>query len=483
MNEAQALAVTAVWVLETEAGADRDWNDARRARSSQGAAAAVGEGASPQAFLAERARLALQSIGQSYPGLPAAIRALGWRPWIGPCVLALAFGAGLLADHVGQGQRINVLAPPVLLLLCWNLLVYLLVAIRPLTHWKLPQAATDLLASAGAGLQRRRRPRGSLPGSWSLALSARWAGIAAPLYQVRAARLLHSAAALLALGMIAGLYLRGLALEYRATWESTFLDPQAVQSMLSVVLAPGAWLARLPLPDLARVGAIRAPEAENAAYWLHLMASTLGALVVLPRLLLALHAYWKERKLARALPLPLGDPYFRRLLRGLQAQPRQVVVIPYGYTPAAAALTALGGLLERLWGGAGLELQLCAPVPYGAGATDALSAVRLPGACVLLFNMAATPEREVHAAFAAQVLEHLGGHEPPLVVVDETGFAVRSGADPQRMQQRRAAWQELLATVPVVPAFINLGQPDVERAGAALEAALADAGRTVQGPR
>ena len=78
------------------------------------------------------------------------------------------------------------------------------------------------------------------------ALTADWARVAAPLYAARAARILHLAAAALALGVIAGLYVRGLAFEYRATWESTFLDPAQVRALLAAALAPGALPHRHP---------------------------------------------------------------------------------------------------------------------------------------------------------------------------------------------------------------------------------------------
>ena len=41
---------------------------------------------------------------------------------------------------------------------------------------------------------------------------------------LRAETALHAGAAALALGLVAGLYVRGLVLDYRAGWESTFLD-------------------------------------------------------------------------------------------------------------------------------------------------------------------------------------------------------------------------------------------------------------------
>ena len=47
--------------------------------------------------------------------------------------------------------------------------------------------------------------------------------------------------------------MRGLALEYRATWQSTFLEPAAVRAVVAAFYAPGAWVTQLAVPDVAQV--------------------------------------------------------------------------------------------------------------------------------------------------------------------------------------------------------------------------------------
>jgi hypothetical protein len=64
----------------------------------------------------------------------------------------------------------------------------------------------------------------------------------------RAELLLHAAAAALALGLIAGLYLRGLVFDYRVGWESTFLTPDAAVRSSRPVLAPASQLSASPCP-------------------------------------------------------------------------------------------------------------------------------------------------------------------------------------------------------------------------------------------
>jgi hypothetical protein len=475
MTESEALDVTAMRVIETE-DCDRSvWTDADRAWASHEAAATLGEKAAADMFLARRARYALNRLSGRMAPLHKALRALAWRPWVGTVIVVAAFAAGVLADRIGNSQRINVLAPPVLLLLVWNILVYLFTLTAPL--WRgLLQRATDplvgLVSYLGTGLHPGRSRLGAPGTHWFGAVASEWSRTAAPLYRVRAVRILHLAAAALALGVIAGLYLRGLTFEYRATWESTFLDASAVHAVLSIVLAPGSWLGGPPVADLAGIEAMRAPGSVNAASWLHLIALTLLAMVVVPRMLLAFVASWREGRQMRRLPLQLELPYFRRLLRGFHVDPNPVQVVPYGFTPTTAAMAGLDALLARLVGGSA-AVRVAAAAAYGDDDDRSLAQLSdAPGPVVVVFNLAATPEREAHGAFAAAAAARASKAQPLLVVVDETSFKARSVDDPQRIVQRRIAWRELLQPTRVEPVFIDLSAPDAATADAAMDAAL-----------
>ena len=60
---------------------------------------------------------------------------------------------------------------------------------------------------------------------------------------------------------MAGLYLRGLAFEYRASWESTFLDASIVRPIVAFAYAPGALLTGIAVPGVGcRGGDSRAWE-------------------------------------------------------------------------------------------------------------------------------------------------------------------------------------------------------------------------------
>src|SRR5690606_22507348 len=131
---------------------------------------------------------------------PSSATGTAWRPWILPVALALAFGAGLATDALSAGRQVNLLAAPLLGVLVWNLLVYLVL---------LGRVVAGLLRrrTAGPGLMQRALLRGlaRLPQTQAIT----------PGDAARAGALLHAASALFAVGLLAGLYLRGLAFEYR----------------------------------------------------------------------------------------------------------------------------------------------------------------------------------------------------------------------------------------------------------------------------
>src|SRR5262249_17531524 len=153
----------------------------------------------------------------------AALRASGWHAWIGWAVLVVAFAAGVLSDAIGTAHRINLLAPPLLGLLAWNIVVYAILLLHRAFQHREPAAAgvmqRPLVAWLSGLLVRSGRRWPAKSGAVVRAYLGDWAGAARVLYAVRIAALLHAGAAALVLGALLSLYARGLALEYRAGWE------------------------------------------------------------------------------------------------------------------------------------------------------------------------------------------------------------------------------------------------------------------------
>jgi hypothetical protein len=484
MDERAALETSALRTIETRDHARALLADGDRSWASRAAAEVVGEAATAEAFVARRAALALERLSVHHPALPRAVRALRWRRWVAIATVAAAFIAGVAVDRVGGTGRIDLLAPPMFGLLLWNLAVYAALVIGYVVRYGEPARIGPLrrtvIRIAGhlqrqfAGIGSPRRPDAdTMPGAIA-AVTAGWAELAAPLYAARAATILHAAAATLTLGVIAGLYLRGLAFEYRATWESTFLDADAVRALLAVALAPGAWLTGLAFPEATQLAAIRAPGSENAAAWLHLIAATLAAVVVVPRLLLAAASGLLARYRAAHLPVALTDPYYQRLLRGFRGGPARVRVLPHSYTLAPSAIAGLETLVARSFGGSA-ALTIEAPVAYGDETGHAARDDAEGDAAVLVvFNLAATPEREVQGRFIEEVAARAAPAGALHVLIDTSVLRARWPDDPARFAARRSAWEAALPAVAGMPLYVDLAAPDVAAFEQAFDAAAAE---------
>lgn len=102
---------------------------------------------------------------------------------------------------------------------------------------------------------------------------------------------------------------------YQLTWETTILGPEWFSAMARATGALPAWLGA-PVPVLADGAAAGVWPARQAAWWLLSCVALYG---LLPRALCALWCWLVLRRAARRVALPLGDPYYQRLLARLRA--------------------------------------------------------------------------------------------------------------------------------------------------------------------
>ncbi len=473
MNETAARQVWLARSCET-APPFPGWTDEDRLWADQTAARRIGERATPESFVVQRSALVSERLEARDAAVRRVQRSVSWRPWIAPLGIAAAFLAGLATDALSAGTRINVLAPPLLGVLAWNLVVYGLLAARGLSALAAGRSLrrgwlTHVVSRFGHGGLGRGGRGSAGGGSVASRFLGDWLSLSAPLNGARAAAVLHAAAAALAIGLLAGLYLRGLAFEYRAGWDSTFLGPPAVRRLLAIVLGPASAVTGIALPDVPGVAAIRfsAGPGENAARWIHLYAATVLLFVGLPRTLLALRAAWQARRRARDFPIPSDDAYVRSLERRWRGQAARVQVIPFSYQVSQSSLR---GLQARLAAELGPEVELVvAPgamppdtppdTPHG-GPPDTPSTTTHDGPFVLvvaLFSLGATPEVETHVAFVQGLVQEGHARGRLRVIVDETRFRERFASDPRRIDERRAAWRKALAETGCEPQFATLG--------------------------
>jgi hypothetical protein len=469
MTDAELASVC--WVRAVEQGAPAGegsgvpWSHDDAAWASSEARRAVGEGgdhAKAQAYVVKRAQLAQKRLVAHDSAWRAPLQEHKaprlWR-WL-LLLLAVAVAAYIVGDVFGASRRINLLAPPVLALLAWNLIVYVLLlfaAGRGPSAWMaraIEDARTRFSARGKAAPLVAARAR----------FAAEWAVGTSGVQQARVAGVMHAAAALLALLVIASMYVFGLAFDYRAGWDSTWLDAEQVQRTLALVFAPATALSGITVPPIEEMAKLRFAEGsagERAARWIHLYAITLALFVVLPRLLLAAWSAWRVRRAAAQLALPLDEPYFRALLRDGPTTARPVTVLPYSYTLTGAQVKALPkALAEAIGPGAQPRVK----PTLALGSEDALPPTALEDAdadIAALFAATATPERETHGAFVRTLATAVAARKVAVsVLVDESGLRERTGSASDaelRLTQRRAAWQRMLHDLSLpAPRFIDL---------------------------
>jgi hypothetical protein len=420
-------------------------------------------------FLHQRADLILKRLTERTPAFASFVHRRPLMPLAAVLLPIVGFVAGAGLDRIANPHRVDLLSAPLLLIVSWNLLVYLALIV-----WAL--VPTRSTGWAGAGLLRRLAvgkaalPR-KLPAPLAAGLGqylADWSSLSATLVRLRLSRSVHLAAAAFALGAIASLYARGITTEYAAGWESTFLDAGQVHAILSVLFAPA--LAVFPLQgfSLADVQALRfvqEPSAAGGPRWVHLYAATLLLLVVLPRLVLALVAALRARRIARNFPLDLGQPYFHTLADRIGATgPAVLRVIPYSFTVDETRHKGLASIAAMVLGEQA-QLMLRPSSPYGEEPKESLRDARLDDTDValsaVLFNLAATPERENHGAFLDYLVRNSA--RGIAVLVDESGLAERGAAQAgfdTRLDERIALWRQFCSYHRTSATVVNLLHPD-----------------------
>ena len=405
-------------------------------------------------FISDRAEYLWSFLSSSYPGLMKSFQGI---PVDMPFFLVIipTFTAGLFLNGLGTSQRVNLLNFPLLLLLLWNIGIYTLFLFSPL----LRKASTGpLIRFVSTGIVKlpgmvgkKSRPLGALPGNsakeWVRESTERfmtlWWRQGRPFIINRIRHLLHLGAASLALGIILSMYFRGLVLDYQATWESTFLSPAQVHTILQGLLEPAAWLLAFPFPQVEDIAQLQAPGHGSAAPWIHLWTLTGMAGIVLPRLILAGISARSAHNAATSFTLPLGEPYYLQLLSGNRGRDIQIDMIPYSYQPSPAALEFLGKNLMDLIGNQA-TFQWQEPISYGQESCPWLPTSSTPHIIVLICNLAQTPEAEVHGELFHTLQTYMDsskGTHQLLLTLDQQPFQTIANA--ARIRERQQTWQRL----------------------------------------
>lgn len=436
------------------------------------------QGGDDDRMLAARAEQLLEQLAVRHPVLQGVHALAGGVSWTTAVILILGLLLGGALSALDGTRRIDIIAFPLFALVAWNLVVYVSLFLRAVAtprgesfrYRLLPRLLADATGRGVTAVATRSRAFDALLADAIGRFAGEWLQASKPLLLGRAVRAFHLGAAAVGVGLIAGLYLRGMGLDYQAGWSSTFLDANQAHRIAWVVYGPASSVTGIPIPDATRFAALRweSPDGgEGAARWIHLLAATALLYIVIPRLLLAIAASFAVLRLERRAPRPAWlSTYYRTAFAGVAGSVERgvVLVAPYAYDPEPASLERLRAWLPEVVG-ASLPIDLRAPVAYG-GEQAFLDAFADKGGAVadvvvLVFNMASTPEDENHGTVLSGARDRLARERPDaqlLVAVDESPYAARMGLDSARAAERREAWRRFIEARGLEPRFVQLAQ-------------------------
>ena len=448
--------------------------------------------------VSRRARLLFDSLARKIPGLRGVLRVARLGTVTAPLVMGLALVLGLATNALGPLRQINLLSVPLLGTLAWNLLFYLWWAfsrvvplpsgrrVNRVKAWSSRLAVFLANWFLKGAIRRRLRAwkrheagdaeRLRITSRAILRFGALWQRCAGDLLAARVQRLLHVGAAMFALGLLGGIYIRGLALAYRATWESTWLAAGQVQSLMNGILGPAAALLGRAVPDVIP---LQAPLDGDAAPWIHLFTVTILLAVVAPRTVLALWESVRCGRLAAEVPIELEDGYCRRMFRDWRGSSTSVEIVPYSYQPGTDRLNLLKNWLRDYFGSRA-DLRLHGSLEYGdspagwigpaAGGGpwkpahtvgDELHDDQVTHCHVIVFNLAQPPEPEVQGAFLEELKERAGDRGDQLLAVLDGESFERNVRDGGRKSERVRAWQRITRQAQLEPLLLE-PRPDTE---------------------
>jgi len=315
------------------------------------------------AWILRRATYLLTQVPSYFRIILKSVDPIGRSTYV---IFLLTFAVGILSNHLSPTGKIHVLFNPVIGLVGWNLFIYFLLAARATRslalHKRRPagvghrrEPSTSLRAAqpgrgSPTGETQQSRlfslpwPLGWLGGqrleglcAWWFGWSERlkkgregladartvgteflrlWGQAAPDLTRLRVERVFHIGSLGLTVGAIAGMYIRGLFLEYNVVWRSTFItDPDSIAFLLRSVLGPAASALRVNLYRIIDARTLMSASGAPAAIWIHVYAVTAVGLIVLPRSILYM---WESRRigvLVGRISLDWTDEYFASLLK------------------------------------------------------------------------------------------------------------------------------------------------------------------------
>ena len=391
LGEQAARRLMLVRAIETGDTQNKLLSPAERDAASGLAVESVGNGTpastdAARAFLQERALQLLRVVENRNPALVALSAARPWTRWLSLAAFLAAIIFGAATDRIANPHRVDLLSLPLLTLIIWNVVIYcVLIAGYFLRRQPSPHGspATALFVRWTEGLRDWQRRSSQLRAHVTAVFFRNWFGATAALQAQRLRKILHLAAAGWALGLALSLFTRGLVVEYRVGWESTFLDASQVHAILRVLLMPVAALFPFQPFDVQDIASLRFSNGSGAvagARWVYIYATLLAVVVIMPRLALAFYSGWRERMLSRRIVLDLTDPYYQRLLAMLNPTRIQLGLVALRDEDRQALLRVLRPEPRKLDAGAATDASPQTLIRSGNGEALCIADIQLAGA-------------------------------------------------------------------------------------------------------
>lgn len=298
--------------LEDRAQATREAADGRPPSTVADASGQIN--GDSERFLARRAEMLLARLRVRSPGVDRVLAAASGPTGLDRLILLLGFALGFGIPFADGGGRIDIFAYPLVGLVLWNLIVYIVLLVRAFRDPRpRGQAAGAAATREAAAVHRdgffrqwlarvyanRVRTRIDALITHSIGFNAPlapglrrfaadWWEVGRPLFRERARRLLHLGAILAAIGLMAGYGFRGWLLHQPAGWSMTVFGPASARTVLMTLYGAAAPLAgAVPSVEAIKALAWSTPTSGGGAAgpWLHLIIGTALLYIVLPRLL------------------------------------------------------------------------------------------------------------------------------------------------------------------------------------------------------
>lgn len=378
------------------------------------------------------------------------------------CFGAFLFGFGLDALSNPQ-QTINLLAPPILLFLIWQLFSYIFLLVRPWRWFSHDPIQTPALFR----LWEKLHQKWMLPRSY-VNLFCQIERIRRPVTILEWQRLWHLASLFLALGIILGIAWQGIGTEFTIGWTSTWFKnyPDRIGQLLAALYTHSPftlWSGEIPqAQDIALLNLHRHPAGSpEAAFWLFRFMRLIVLWVVIPRLCFALWCSWKLRSVRKNLVLPIDTPYYQAILNiQTRVTPKTLTLF---YAPMRRhTLTALTQL-QNLLSSHAVFTQIDTHVMdyWRWNELPSLSQEQEKGYIAFLMPAQSTPEEEVHGRLLRATKNAYPQAQCAVwVIVDE--LYRRFARQDARIQSRLTLWEKFILRHQMTPLWLRLQNPETQ---------------------